>query len=114
MSATYRGILTELLRIPEVTLAMLVGRDDGMIIDFAGDPARRDAVAAFAAALYSRAGRASIAAGIGDVVAVRAEASDGHVCVAGLGQVALVVLAGPGINLGKLRIAMRESLDGTG
>ncbi len=111
MIPPYRLLLDDLLRIDCVSLAMLVGRDDGIIIDCAGPGSHREATAAFAAALFTRVGRASIAAGIGDAVAARAEATNGHICVVGSGQMALVVIAGRGVNLGRLRIEMRQGLE---
>ena len=112
MISPYRSSLDALLRIDGVTLAMFVGRDDGMIVDCAGDTARSDAAAAFAAALFARAGRASRAAGIGEIIAARAEASAGHICVVGADPLALVVIARDPVNLGRLRLAMRDTIEG--
>jgi predicted regulator of Ras-like GTPase activity (Roadblock/LC7/MglB family) len=93
-------------------MAMAVGASDGLIVE-AGDArvapeegALRRHTAALAAYLYSTAGRASAAAGLGDPDFMRLEAAQGQLCVVGAGEVVVVALLERGANLGRIRLDM--------
>jgi predicted regulator of Ras-like GTPase activity (Roadblock/LC7/MglB family) len=93
-------------------MAMAVGGSDGLIVesgDGGGAPGAatlRRHTAALAAYLYSTAGRASAAAGLGDPVFMRLEAEQGQLCVVGVGEIVVVTLLERGANLGRIRLDM--------
>jgi len=104
--------LNHLARLPGVILAMAVGASDGLIIEpgdagaSAAQQSARRRTAALAAYLYSKAGRASAAAGMGDPVFMRLEADRGQICVVGGREIVLVALLEPEANLGRIRLDM--------
>jgi len=104
--------LNHLARLPGVILAMAVGASDGLIIEpgdagaSAAQQSARRRTAALAAYLYSKAGRASAAAGMGDPVFMRLEAERGQICVVGGREIVLVALLEPEANLGRIRLDM--------
>ncbi len=96
------------------TIAIAPGADESIVLLAASsqepvgrvdEPGRRH-MAALAAYLYSRAGRASAAAGLGNPAFMRLEADSGQLCVVGAGEVVLVTLIDSGANLGRIRLDM--------
>lgn len=103
----FETIVARLQRHQGVMGVMLVGMDDGMVIaGDAGEGRDSDTAAALAASLFRRTKAASTDAGLGDAAFVRLEAERGHLCAAAKGDIAIVTVAGNGINLGKLRLDM--------
>lgn len=110
MTNAFGNVVARLERIQGVAGVMLVGLDDGMVI--AGDAgAGRDAdtAAALAASLFRRTRTAAGDAGLGDANFVRLEAERGHLCATAKGEVVVVAMASPGINLGRLRLEMMSA-----
>jgi predicted regulator of Ras-like GTPase activity (Roadblock/LC7/MglB family) len=105
-------IVARIQRHQGVSGVMLVGMDDGMVIaGDAGEGRDSDTAAALAASLFRRTKAASADAGLGDAKFVRLEAERGHVCAAARGDIAIVTVAGTGINLGKLRLEMLSAME---
>lgn len=102
----FESVVALLQRHHGVTGVLLVGIEDGMVI--AGEASGRDAdtAAALAASLYRRTRIASADAGLGDARFVRLEAARGHLCATSRGDVVIVAMADPAVNLGRLRLDM--------
>jgi predicted regulator of Ras-like GTPase activity (Roadblock/LC7/MglB family) len=112
MMEQFDSIVARLQRHQGVLGVMLVGMDDGMVIaGDAGEGRDSDTAAALAASLFRRTKAASNEAGLGDAKFVRLEADRGHVCAAAKGDIAIVTVAGNGINLGKLRLEMLSATE---
>ncbi|HET9634430.1 MAG TPA: roadblock/LC7 domain-containing protein [Gemmatimonadaceae bacterium] len=101
-----------LSRVPGVTVAMVVGAIDGLIVEASQVPGaqtdgdRKKHTAALAAYLYSKVTRASHAARLGVPAFMRLEAQQGHICVVGAREVVLVTIVTPDANLGRVRLEM--------
>jgi len=112
-------VVARLSHVPGVVVAMVVGANDGLIVetsammgatDGAGDP--RKHTAALAAYLYSKVTRASQAARLGNPAFMRLEAEKGHICVVGAREVVLVAIVTPDANLGRVRLDMMTAARG--
>jgi predicted regulator of Ras-like GTPase activity (Roadblock/LC7/MglB family) len=105
-------VVATLSHLPGVVVAMVVGANDGLIVETSGikgagtgqDP--RKHTAALAAYLYSKATRAADAARLGTPAFMRLEAEQGHICVVGAREVVLVTIVTPDANLGRVRLDM--------
>ncbi len=107
----YSGHLESISRMDGVTAVMTVGSGDGLIVESRGGGDRTGAeltarTAALASYLYAKAGRASLAAGLGEPRFMRLEAEKGYVCVAGSGEIVIVAVTERRVNLGRLRLEM--------
>ena len=112
-------VVARLSHVPGVVAAMVVGANDGLIVetsammgatDGASDP--RKHTAALAAYLYSKVTRASQAARLGNPAFMRLEAEKGHICVVGAREVVLVAIVTPDANLGRVRLDMMTAARG--
>jgi predicted regulator of Ras-like GTPase activity (Roadblock/LC7/MglB family) len=111
-------VVATLSHLPGVVVAMVVGANDGLIVETTGikatsageDP--RKHTAALAAYLYSKATRAADAARLGTPAFMRLEAEQGHICVVGAGEVVLVTIVTPDANLGRVRLDMMNAARG--
>jgi len=105
-------IVGGLSRVPGVTVAMIVGAVDGLIVEASQVPGaqtdgdRKKHTAALAAYLYSKVTRASNAARLGVPAFMRLEAEKGHICVVGARDLVLVTIVTPDANLGRVRLVM--------
>ena len=105
-------VVGALSRVPGVTLAMIVGASDGLIVEASqvpGVPTNLDTrkhTAALAAYLYSKVTRASEAARLGVPAFMRLEAEKGHICVVGARELVLVTIVSTDANLGRVRLDM--------
>ena len=101
-----------LSRVPGVTVAMVVGALEGLIVEASQIPGvqadgdRKKHTAALAAYLYAKVTRASNAARLGVPAFMRLEAEKGHICVVGAREVVLVAIVTPDANLGRVRLEM--------
>jgi predicted regulator of Ras-like GTPase activity (Roadblock/LC7/MglB family) len=108
-------IVGALSRVPGVTVAMLVGAADGLIVEASQVPGvptdgdRKKHTAALAAYLYSKFTRASNAARLGVPAFMRLEAEQGHICVVGARELVLVTIVAPNANLGRVRLDMMNA-----
>ncbi|MCU0626175.1 MAG: roadblock/LC7 domain-containing protein, partial [Gemmatimonadaceae bacterium] len=105
----YTDCVDELLSTAGVLAALVVSRDDGIVVDGnAHVGVDMDAVAALAASLYVRSAAAARAADGGTPGFLHMEAEQGRLCIAPNGELLLVTVAEPFANLGFLRLAMRR------
>ncbi len=105
MADTYDRALEPLLRVDGVRAAILVDGDMGVPVvmeaDAGVDP---DAAAALAAELFRRTARGTDLAGAGSLRTLHLAAEDGHLLVAGAGELLIVAVAAPDAQLGALRV----------
>ncbi len=112
-------VVATLSHLPGVVVAMVVGANDGLIVETSGikggaaeDKDPRKHTAALAAYLYSKATRAADAARLGTPAFMRLEAEQGHICVVGARDVVLVTIVTPDANLGRVRLDMMTAARG--
>jgi predicted regulator of Ras-like GTPase activity (Roadblock/LC7/MglB family) len=113
MPTEFTPMLTALCRERGVRAAAAVTADDGTLIDFVlrvGDEGEQ--VAALAASLYRKARRSAHAAGMGTTTLLHLEAEAGRLFVIGEGQVLIIAVTEPAVNIGAVRVAMRAALAG--
>lgn len=112
MSTPFSGILAGLIRHRGVKGCLVVGERDGLIVDatvqFGVNP---QTFAALTASLFRKARRAAQAAGFGDATFVQLDAEQGRVCAVGRGELVLVVVAEPRVNLGIVRVDMLKAAE---
>src|SRR5690554_5186983 len=96
-----REAVARLSRIPGVTGAMLVDLAAGVpILAELAEQVNGTAVAALTASLYKRADSAAEATSHGRLSTVQLDSVDGHVIIAGAGDVAIALTATAGAQLG--------------
>ena len=69
-----------------------------------------DRVAALAASLYRKARLSAKAAGLGAVSFMQLEAPGGRICAVGGGDLVLVVVAEPAVNVGLVRVELLRAV----
>lgn len=113
MSDRYADAVDRLSRVPGVRLAMVVEAAAGVpVLAEAIDPHTGTALAALAASLFRRGAEASRTAGYGTAATFHLQAADGHVVVAGAGEVLLVVLTEADAQLGLVRLEAKRVAGG--
>jgi predicted regulator of Ras-like GTPase activity (Roadblock/LC7/MglB family) len=107
MTSPFTELLQGLSRQRGVRAALVASEQDGIVIDSNLQIGQQgDRVAALAASLYRKARMSSTAAGLGAVSFLQLEAPNGRVCVAGAGELVLVVVAAATVNVGLVRVEM--------
>lgn len=108
MSAMYGKTLERITRVRGVRGALIVARDDGLVVtDASMENVRGNAVAALAASLTRRVGDASAASGVGQPLFLHLQASDGVLLAAVAGDDMLIVaVAETGVNIGLARLEL--------
>jgi predicted regulator of Ras-like GTPase activity (Roadblock/LC7/MglB family) len=109
----YTPTLERLARCRGVRGSLVVSEGDGLIVDAnlrIGE--RGDAVAALGASVYRRTRRAAAAARLGAPAFLQLDAERGHVCVAGAGDLVVMVVTEPGANIGLLRVELLAAVRG--
>jgi len=107
MSDAYREVLSRLSRVPGVRGALIALADAGVPVaeelqpDVAGD-----AIAALAAALFRRTALAAQSGDLGTLETVHLEAEQGHVHVAGAGDLIVVALIADDAQIGRARLEL--------
>lgn len=103
--ADYERALEPLLRVDGVRAAILVDADMGVPVVVEADPGvDADAAAALAAELFRRTARGADLAGAGALRTLQLAAEDGHLLVAGAGDMLIVAVAAPDAELAVLRV----------
>lgn len=112
MSSPFGGMLAGLIRHRGVKGCLVVGERDGLIVDATVQfGVNGHTFAALTASLFRKARRAARAAGFGDATFVQLEAEAGRVCAVGRGDLVLVVVAEPRVNLGLVRVEMLKAAE---
>ena len=101
MNDELQAALARVSRVPGVRGALIVEAEAGVpVVAEVAENTSGDAVAAFAAALYRRTASAAATGGFGRLQNLHLEAEDGHVLVAGTGELIVVVLTDGEAQLG--------------
>ena len=116
MTAQLLRILDRVTRVRGVRGAMLVAAEDGLVVaESLMEDVRGNALAALAAALAGRLGRATAASGIGDAAFVQLEAERGALLLVPAGEgMLLVTIADPTVNVGLARLEMLRAVTEVG
>ncbi len=113
MSLRFQRLLDVITRVRGVQGAMLVAGEDGLIVaESLMEGVRGNAVAALAASLAKRFGRAAEAGGLGPVSFLHLQASDGALLIVPAPEaMVLVVVADADVNVGLARLEMRRAVE---
>jgi len=116
VSAAFKRVLDQIIKIRGVRGALFVAGEDGLVVaDSVMEGIKPNAVAALAGSLVRRVRRAAESAGVGTPNFVHLAAATGTVCaVPAQAGMLVVVLADPEANVGLLRLAMRKAAEVTG
>jgi predicted regulator of Ras-like GTPase activity (Roadblock/LC7/MglB family) len=107
----FADILDGLTRQRGVTAALVVSERDGIVVESNLQIGQSgDRVAALAASLYRKARLSARAAGMGAVSFMQLEAPGGRICAVGGGELVLVVVAEPGVNVGLVRVELLRAV----
>ena len=103
----FSDILQSIARQRGVSAVLIVSERDGIVVDgHMHVGISEDRVAALAASLYRKARLSARAAGLGNTSFMQLEAPAGRICAVGAGDLVLVVVAAPTVNVGMVRIEM--------
>ncbi|HEX7120153.1 MAG TPA: roadblock/LC7 domain-containing protein [Longimicrobiales bacterium] len=109
MNDRFAQALERLSRLPGVRGALLVDAEAGLpVLADLADEMAGPAAAALAASAYRRTHRAVDGVGLGTIEALQLDAAEGHVLVAGAGELLVVVIAEPDAQLGRVRVETRQ------
>ncbi len=112
MSDAFTDALDRLSRISGVRGALIVEADAGLpVVSELQTGVDGSAVAALAASLYRRTGKASETAQYGALKTLQMEAEGGHVIVAGAGELLVVVIMERSAQLGMARIEVHRAAE---
>lgn len=113
MSTAYGRVLDQITKIRGVRGALFVAGEDGLVVaDAVIEGIKPNAVAALVGSLARRVRRAADSAGVGSPEFVQLQATAGTICaVPAVGGALVVVIAGPEVNVGLLRLAMRKAAE---
>lgn len=115
MASPFATMLQALSRQRGVRAALVASEQDGIVVDSNLQIGQQgDRVAALGASLYRKARLSSHAAGLGAVSFLQLEAPYGRVCVAGAGEMVLVVVAAATVNVGLVRVEMMRAVAAIG
>ena len=103
----YARTIAEMARQRGVVGAFVVSERDGIAVEQTAQVGvDTEAVAALAASLYRKARLAVEAAGHGATAFLHLESAGGRLCAAGRGDLVLVAVCEPRVNVGMLRVEM--------
>lgn len=112
MADPLREALDTLSRVPGVRGALIVDAQAGVsVVSELSEGVDGAAVAALASSLFDRAGRGAAAAAYGPLQMLQLEAADGHVLVAGAGELMVVAVAEPDAQLGLVRLHAQQTAE---
>jgi predicted regulator of Ras-like GTPase activity (Roadblock/LC7/MglB family) len=111
MASPFSDVLDTLTRQRGVSAALVVSEQDGIVVDSNLQIGQSgDRVAALAASLYRKARLSARAAGMGAVSFMQLEAPQGRLCAVGGGELVLVVVAEPAVNVGLVRVELLRAV----
>jgi predicted regulator of Ras-like GTPase activity (Roadblock/LC7/MglB family) len=112
VSASFAPLTESLIRHRGVLGAMVVGLDDGLIVDSTLQiGVNGNAFAALSASLYRKARRSAHAAGFGATGFLELTAEQGRVCAAAGEELALIVVCEARVNVGMLRVELLRAAE---
>ncbi|MBX9927294.1 MAG: roadblock/LC7 domain-containing protein [Gemmatimonadaceae bacterium] len=108
----FAPLLQSIIRHRGVTGVLLVGEDDGLVVDSVLQVGVNGAAfAALTASLYRKARRSAEAAGLGRTGYFELDAVDGRVLAAGKNELVFIVVAEARINVGLLRVELLKAVE---
>ena len=111
MNAPFAHLTESLIRHRGVLGAMVVGMEDGLMVDSTLQiGVNGNAFAALTASLYRKARRSASAAGFGATGFLELAAEQGRVCAAGGEDLVLVVVCEARVNVGMLRVELLRAV----
>ena len=115
MISPFSDVLSALVRQRGCIGSMVVGENDGIIVDANLQTGfRGEVLAALSASLYRRARNAANAAGYGHATFLQLEASEGRVCITGANDLVLLAVAEPKANVGLIRVELLKGVAALG
>ena len=112
MSDIYTEAVDRISRVPGVRGALIVETDAGVpVLAELAEGIDGTAVAALAASLFRRTGKAAQASAFGNLRTLQLEAEGGHVIVANGGELLVVVVAEKGAQLGMVRLEAHRAAE---
>lgn len=114
MSESLQRALDKVIRVRGVRGALIVTREDGLVVtDALMENVRGNAVAALAASLARRIGDVALASGVGAPQFLHLQATGGALLAATAGDELLIVaIAEAGVNVGLVRLEMIRAAEG--
>jgi predicted regulator of Ras-like GTPase activity (Roadblock/LC7/MglB family) len=107
----FESILDGLTRQRWVTAALVVSEQDGIVVESNLQIGQSgDRMAALAASLYRKARLSAKAAGLGAVSFMQLQAPNGRICAVGAGDLVLVVVGAPAVNVGLVRVELLRAV----
>lgn len=107
MISPFNAVLEAIVRHRGCIGSMVVGEQDGIIVDANLQVGLKgEVLAALAASLFRRARIASQAAGYGRATFLQLEAAEGRVCITGANDLVLIAVAEPKANVGLIRVEL--------
>jgi predicted regulator of Ras-like GTPase activity (Roadblock/LC7/MglB family) len=111
MTSPFLGLLDELARHRGVRGGLVVSERDGLVIDaHVHLGVRSTVVAALAASIFRKARLSADAAGLGGVTYVELAAEHGRLCMAGRGDLVVVVITDARATAGRLRAVLLRQM----
>lgn len=115
MISPFNDVLSALVKHRGCIGSMVVGENDGMIVDSNLQVGLKgDVLAALSASLYRRARKATHAAGYGHATFLQLEAEAGRVCITGANELVLLAVAEPKANVGLIRVELLRGVAALG
>lgn len=112
MTTPFLELLDSFARQRGVQGGLIVSERDGIVVDAHVQlGVRSSVVAALAASIYRKARLSAAAAGLGGVAYVELAASDGRLCMAGRGDLVVVLVTDVRASVGLLRAALLRALE---
>jgi predicted regulator of Ras-like GTPase activity (Roadblock/LC7/MglB family) len=112
MTPSFQDLLEELAHQRGVRGGLVVSERDGIVVDaHVHVDVRAPVVAALAASIYRKARLSAGAAGLGNVSYVELAAEHGRLCMAGRGDLVIVVVADARATAGRLRAVLLRRLE---
>ena len=112
MTSPFTAVLGALIRHRGVSGCLVVGEQDGMVVEANLQiGVKGDAIAALSASLYRKARRSALAAGFGEAGFFELTADRGRVCAVGRNDLVLVVIAEASVNVGLIRVEMLRAME---
>jgi predicted regulator of Ras-like GTPase activity (Roadblock/LC7/MglB family) len=112
MNQPFAHLTESLIRHRGVLGAMVVGLDDGLIVDSTLQiGVNGNAFAALTASLYRKARRSASTAGFGATGFFELSAEQGRVCAVGGEELALVVVCEAKVNVGLIRVELLRAVE---
>jgi predicted regulator of Ras-like GTPase activity (Roadblock/LC7/MglB family) len=111
MISPFNAVLEAIVKHRGVIGSMVVGENDGIVVDSNLQVGLKgEVLAALAASLFRRARKATNSAGYGDATFLQLEAEQGRVCITGSNELVLIAVTEPKANVGLIRVELLKGV----